>query len=408
MKKLVVMMASLLCLFACESEDVTPVKKKRVDIPLSVSETEMVNGGNDFAFNLFRKVNENHTQPTNTFISPISVSYAFSMLNNGANGITRKEIQKVLGNEGFTPEEVNTYCEKMMIASRDLDNEVIVETANSVWLRNGIRIIPSFTDACKKSYSSDINNVDFTQSRTLDQMNRWASDKTHGKVPSILDNLNPEAVFYLMNALYFKGSWEKPFDKKQTKNELFTNEGNSKVTVPMMNKTLPAAYFENDQFSMINLPYGNSAFNMLVLLPHEGVSVATVLAGLNQNSWKEMLQRPKGYQVRLKLPRFQVSYDIKLNEILDSLGMHSAFNSSNADFSSMCSNPIFLTLARQKAFVQINEEGTEAAAVTIVGGDFTSPGPAPSRDFFVDRPFIYIIREYSTGAIFFMGAVQSL
>lgn len=408
MKKLVVMMVSLLCLSACQSEDITPGKKERVDIPLTKSEVEMVSGGNDFAFNLFRKIDDSQTQPVNTFISPISVSYAFSMLNNGANGVTRKEIQQVLGNEGFTPEEVNAFCKKMMVASRDLDPQVTVETANSVWLRNNLPVLSPFTDACKQSFNAEVKNVDFAQSQTLDQINRWASDKTHGKIPFILNKLNPDAVFYLMNALYFKGDWKEPFDKKLTKNESFTNADGNVSSVPMMNNTLTTLYFENDTYSMVYLPYGNSAFNMMVLLPHKEVTVSSVLSGLNDHSWQEMLKRPQGYQVRLKLPRFQASYEIELNEILDDLGMHSAFDASVADFSLLSSSSSFLSLALQKAVVQVNEEGTEAAAVTVVGGDLMSPGPRPTKDFYVDRPFIYIIQEISTGAIFFMGAIQRL
>lgn len=409
MKKIVLLMAICFAFSACGDDVVEPKTKKRVDIPLTPEEKEMAQTGNNFGYELFQEINTSREKVTNICFSPISVNYIFSMLNNGASGISRKEIQQVLGYGSYTPEEINAFNQKMLVASRDLDPQVTIETANSIWIKKEYPVLSSFTEVNKKYYQAEIQNVSF-DARTLAKINQWASDHTHGKIPTILDEISERGVLYAMNALYFKGKWDEPFEKGQTKTETFTNADGAKTEVPMMHNTLRTLYYNTDQYGMIAVPYGNSAFSMWILLPHQGVSLSSIISALNEKSWKDAIQSRMPYQVNLRLPRFQVSSDIDLVEILKHMGMSSLFG-EEADFSLLNpSNSLCLTLAKQKVSLQVNEEGAEAAAVTIVGGDVTAVAPIqlPPLDFFVDRPFIYMIREISSDAIFFMGAINQL
>lgn len=417
MKKIVTMLIATLALSACGSDVVVPKKKDRQDIPLTTTEKEMAHSGNEFAYKLFRKMSE---PGKNTFLSPISVSYAFAMLNNGAAGNTQQEIQQVLGLKGFSTDEINAYNKKMMVASRDLDPQVTLHTANSIWLRQGFTALQAFRETNQTYYDATINTLDFASPGALQQINGWASKHTSGRIPQVLDEIRPEAVIYLLNALSFTGEWSTPFTKENTKQEPFTNFDGSQSTVPMMRRSFTAACYTGDAFKMISLYYGNGAFYMSILLPDEGKTTASILAqlgdadgGLRMNiNNNPNMGNPQisGYRVHLKLPRFNMNHHQDLIGAMKELGMPSVFDPLRADFTRLSPNPIFITQAFQKARLEVNEEGTKAEAVTVVGGEMTSPGPviAPELDFFVDRPFIFMIREISSGAIFFIGEVNQL
>lgn len=410
MKRLMTMMAAtLLALTACGNDLDVPKKKTRVDIPLTKAEAAMALSGNDFAYNLFRQA---HTADPgkNIFISPISVSYAFSMLNNGAAGTTQKEIQQVLGLGSFSPEEINAYNQKMLVASRDLDPQVTLETANSIWVRQGLPVSPAFAEVNKSYYQAEVSTVDFSNPQTLGQINSWASKHTNGRIPVVLDRMDPNAVIYLLNALCFRGEWTDPFEKGATKEDIFTNADGSTSTVPMMNRSFTTLCFVSDTYKMITLPYGNGAFFMSVLLPDKGETTASIIADLSEAAQADLSKERTGYRVHLKLPRFSASYDIKLNDRLEALGMPSVFDPATADFSRLSSQPLFISEAFQKARIEVDEEGTKAEAVTVIEGTLTSPGPVqvPKLDFFVDRPFVYMIQEVSSGAVFFIGETNKL
>lgn len=415
MKKIVTMLIATLALSACGNDVVVPKKKDRQDIPLTQTEKEMARSGNEFAYKLFRQVSE---PGKNTFLSPISVGYAFAMLNNGAAGKTQQEIQAVLGLKNFSTDEINTYNKKMRIASRDLDPQVKMHTANSIWLRQGFTALQAFKETNQTYYDAAINTIDFTSPDALQQINSWASKQTNGRIPKVLDDIKPEAVIYLLNALSFNGEWSTPFTKENTKEEAFTNFDGSRSTVPMMRRTFNTVCYKGDAFKMISLSYGNSAFYMSILLPDEGKTTASVLAQLDGEGLRMNINnnpnmgnnQVSGYRVHLKLPRFSLNHHQDLVEAMKELGMPSVFDRSKAEFTRLSQNAIYITQAFQKARIEVDEEGTKAEAVTVVGGELTSPGPviAPELDFFVDRPFVFLIREVSSGAIFFMGEVNRL
>jgi len=412
MKKMVILMMACMCLISCSNDDdgPSPKRKDRVDIPLTRGEEQIVTSNNEFAFNLFHKIAAKEKN-ANPFISPLSVNIAFSMLDNGATGITKKEIEDVLGYKDCTMEEINAFYKKILDASVDIDPQVKVSMANSIWVNNGFPVLPSFTDVNKKSYDAEVKNLDFSQYETLSQINQWVSGRTNGLIPKMLDRLEPHEVIYLINALYFKGEWFSPFQKSSTKDEYFTNLDGSKTKVPMMNRSMSGVFGGNERYSITALPYGNGAFQMVFVLPDEGVELASVIPDINDSSWQDcMLRQGVDCTIKLKMPRFKISYSIKMNEILKDMGMRSAFDSKDAEFSQLSNVPIYITTALQRAQIEVNEEGTEAAASTAVGGMVTSPGPPSGgvAEFYMDRPFMYFIREISTGTIFFMGKIDKM
>lgn len=419
MKKLFFILPFIFCFFSCDDNDfqkdemeepVTP--KERVDIVLTKVEIDIVNSTNQFAFDLYRKIHLEEEMKSNLFISPLGVSLAFSMLNNGAAGDSagdsREEIQRVLGFDGYKAEEINSFYQKMLEAAMEIDPQVTLESANSIWIQDNFPVKENFVAVNKEYFDAEIKNVDFAKAATLKTINDWASEKTHGKITDFLKELSPDTRIFLMNALYFLGEWTEPFEKSNTRQDTFTNMNGNQVETPMMYASTYTRYHENDSYTMASLPYGNGAFYMLFILPNEGVALSDVVSKMDHASLAEAYDQGFSQEVNIKLPKFQSSYEIELNNILQDLGMETSFTDM-ADFSNMSDIPLFISLVKQKAFVDVNEKGTEAAAVTGIGMDVTSAGPSPQpKNFFLDRPFLYLIKEVSTGTIFFMGEVTQL
>lgn len=424
MKKLMTMLIGLLALCACSNDLDKPVpvpgpdpaplpapgKNERKDIPLSDLEARMVLQGNDFAYHLFRRVDSLQKEPANLLMSPLSVGYALSMLNNGAAGQTQQEISKVLGYKDCSLEDINVLNRKMLIASAKLDRQVSLQTANVAFLRQGMPVIPDFRNLCKQYYNAEVATVDFSSPQALGLINGWVSDHTGGRIPSMLDKVDANAAFYLLNAMDFKGEWSTPFEKSDTKEETFTNADGTTSTVPMMHRTFNSLCFVGDTYTMLPVSYGNAAFSFYILLPLKGETTGSVIAGLSETSWATLFKNRGGYRVHLKLPRFKSSSQINMNEALEALGITSAFDGTKADFSRLTPTPVFISKVLQKSGIAVDEEGTVAESSTVIEGTVASPGPIelPDLDFFADRPFVYMIRETSTGAIFFIGEINKL
>lgn len=386
-----------------------PVYNIRVDIPLTQNEKELALIGNSFAYDLYAKVQEAKETP-NVVISPLSVSLAFSMLNNGAAGTTQEEIQKVLGFEGYTAADINSYYKKMLEAAATIDPMVRLETANSIWINDGFPVRTEFVTVNQEAFEAEIRNEDFNNPEVLKMINDWASEKTHGKIPTILEKLDPTTVVILMNALYFLGDWKDPFEKEETREAVFTNANGQTAKVDMMHKTEHGTYYQNDQFAMIQLPYGNGAFYLQLILPHEGVTLEAVSQDLKKKlNWDTSDLRGVSAKISLQLPKFEIDFDVDLGKILEELGMVAPFNPMTANFSKMSEIPTVISFVKQKASITVNEKGSEAAAVTIIGMDITSAGdPIVPCDFHANRPFLFQIIETSSRAIYFMGEVNEL
>jgi len=367
-------------------------------IVLTKAEQEISNASNQFGFDVYHKIYKEDQM----LISPLSLSLALSMTANGAAGKTLEGMLSTMGFAGQGKDDMNSYYRKMVNALLEADPQTTFEVANSIWANESIGVKKSFTDATEKYYLSEVHPADFKSRETVDAVNKWVSDKTHGKIQSILDGPDPGLVMALINALYFKGTWAFDFDEK-IKTEDFTALDGSKSKVEMMTAQLDS-YAEYDGFSMVSLPYGNGAFSMEVILPSKDEAFADAVDRFDASVLDNLSDRLEPAKVNLKLPKFSFSFNTQLNDALKQLGMSLAFTEM-ADFSDMAEKSLAISLVKQKTFIDVNEKGTEAAAVTFVGMMTTAYIPNQPRtvDFFADRPFLFIIRENSTGAVLFLG-----
>ena len=360
------------------------------EISLTAEERQLVEKNNDFAFNLFREARTDRSQ----VLSPLSITYALGMLNNGAAGQTLAEINQVLG--FGDADATNQFCRKMLTECADIDKETKVMIGNTIYVNSGYELQEAFKEKANTFYDASPESRDFADGETMDVINQWASDHTEGMIEKVLspDEFDVNAVSYLLNAIYFKGAWTLEFDPDMTRTETFK----SGEKVQMMHQQNEFDYTENDLYQAIRLPYGNTGYAMEVLLPREGKSLDDLLAELNGANWRF---KGKTHMVDLKLPRFETDTEVDLRPIMTALGMPSAFDHNYADFPYFCNWPIFINKMKQVAKIKLDEEGTEAAAVTSI--ETNTWGGLNQVVFHANRPFLYIISEQSTGAIFFIG-----
>ena len=382
------------------NEPVTSEDNQRQDIILNSAQTEMVNESNDFAFNLFRQVSSEKSE----IVSPISITYALGMLNNGAAGETQAQINKVLGFSTTDADGINEFCKKMLAEAPKLDKQTKVMIANNIYFNSdkGYELKPDFVSKAKLYYEADVENRSFTDGQTMNAINQWANDHTEKMINKVLDesSFDPDAVSYLLNAIYFKGSWSEKFETSATTDETFHGYTAEK-TVPMMYQNNTFKYTETDDCQALRLSYGNKAYSMTILLPKEGKNIGDVLTTLTAKTWNTY-QMMDDAIVDVKLPRFESKSDIRLNKIMATLGMPNAFNANLAEFPNFCSaDDTYIGLMKQVAKINLNEEGTEAAAVTVIG--LKNEAATAPIFFNATRPFLYVISEQSTGAIFFIG-----
>ena len=377
------------------------LQNPRHDISLTDEERQLVKSNNDFAIRLFRQArNEN-----SSIISPLSITFALGMLNNGAVGQTQQEINDVLGFGEAGADAINQFCRKMLTESSQLDKETRADIANNIYVNShwGFELQEPFVQKANEYYDVQPESRDFYDGITRDVINQWGSDHTEGMIKEILtrDEFSEDAASYLLNALYFKGAWVTKFDPNNTQEEPF----NGGADVPMMHiprsEFLGGAEFDytsNDLYQAIKLPYGNEAYLMTVILPQQDKTIDDVLGQMDGQNWQF-----NGYRtiVDLKLPRFETEASIDLRAIMSALGMPTAFNPKLAEFPGFGNQPTYIGLMKQNAKINVSEEGTEAAAITVIGVE--TSGMPDIADFHATRPFIYIISEKSTGIIFFIG-----
>lgn len=372
---------------------------------LSDAQREMVGQNNDFAFNLFRKTMGMDSR----VISPLSVTYLMSMLANGAGGDTQQQVLATLGWAGKgqnqpTLRNINEFSRMMMEKAGHMDRDVKVNIANYVAVNNRFKVNSEFQKTVERNYKAGVESLDFTSPKTLKRINGWCSDQTHGMIPSIIDQVDPQAVSYLMNAIYFNGTWADKFDKKQTKVEPFRGYTRDMKRVNMMHRHDDYYYADGEGYQAVRIPYGNGAYSMIVLLPAEGKPVSEIMAGMNGEKYEALLGNMAECDVDLKLPRFTTEVEQPLNEVIAELGAPLIFT-PQADFRQFASGQFSVSKMLQKAKIEVSEEGTKASAVTaaIMCMSLMQPEAKRSVVFHADRPFAYIISERSTGNIFFMG-----
>jgi serpin B len=373
---------------------------------LSIAELGLIEADNAFALKLFKEINAQ--QPNdNLFISPLSVAMALGMAYNGADGETQAAMQQALELEGMSVQQVNEAYRDLIDLLFELDPLVQFDLANSIWYRENITFEQAFLDVNRDYFDAMVSGLDFSLPSAANTINAWVRENTGGKIEEIVASPIPNyVVMYLINAVYFNGTWTYQFDRSLTREAPFTLSTGNEQTVEMMFYAGEAdvTYTTTDLFEAIDLPYGGQAFTMTVLLPREGVLVEAVVDALDSESWSAWMAGLTETSAKVSMPKFTLEYEIELNDALSALGMEVAFIENVANFSKMRpEKDLYISKVTHKTFVDVHEEGTEAAAATSVEiGIVCACGPL---EFRVDRPFVFAIREKYSGTIIFMGKI---
>ena len=440
-KKSVLLLSVLLLMLAgCSSSDEVDLGEARTVVnllsnPIRIQLTEeqqvFANDNNRFTLNFLKTVNEVDLSGKSFIYSPLSITFVLGMVNDAATGLTEKEIEETLGFHEGGIQAVNDYCKKLIDGLPKVDSKMTLNIANAIFLNKYYTLKPQFVEDMGTYYDAKAEALDFSAPSTLDHINGWCNENTQGMIPSILEAVEPDMVSYLLNAIYFKADWASKFDQKNTRTETFTTEKGS-TQLPLMHQNVLIQYINNGMFSAVKIPYGNCMWNMMVMLPEEGFTTDHIinhLAGLGLNAVEgafceiedgiaEMSVKSfSPHEVDLKLPCFETSSDTNdlnsdgfdgLTRLMQKMGIHLAFDPMLAEIPNMCGEPLFISMMRQKAKIKVNEEGSEAAAVTVAGmtgKSAHSDGPMeyPKATFHANRPFVYVLQEASSGVILFVG-----
>jgi serpin B len=330
------------------------------------------------------------------------------MTYNGAVNQTAIDMQKTLGYGDLPKETINQSCKELMQIILNLDPKVNMEIANSIWYRNTFSIKEDFLTLNKTYFDADVKPSNFADPQTVNLINGWVSTKTHEKIKSVITEIPDAAIMYLINAIYFKGAWTYRFETKNTIKGPFHLTSGGTYEADFMNVKDKFRYMKNDLLSAVELPYGNKEFSMLILLPNEGKTYNDVISGLTVTNWAQWNNSLDTTKVFVKLPKFKFSYGNDISDNLKSLGMSSAFDPEVANFTGISdAAQLYISFVLHKSFVEVNEEGTEAAAVTVVGVYTTGfPGAPDYQMFEANKPFVFAIKENTTNSILFMGLVK--
>lgn len=379
-----------------------PISKKSVN-----PDTKIVAANTKFGFKLFSEVLKSDAGK-NVFVSPSSVAFALAMTYNGASGSTQQEMAKALELQGLTLQQINSSNAALKALLENPDPKVQLAIANSLWGNQNTSFNPDFLQRNRDFYQAKIANLNFTDAQAPGTINDWVKQNTGGKIEKIVQKINPDQALFLVNAIYFKGSWTNEFDKQQTREYPFSLASGQQKQHPMMSQKGKYKYLENPEFQAVNLPYGNNGrISLYVFLPKQNSNLKAFFQTLKAENWDKWMSQFSKREGSIRLPKFKIDYDITLNNTLKALGMGQAF-SSKANFSGMGNGKNFaISEVKHKTFVEVNEQGTEAAAATSVGiMPLSAPVPtyAPFQ-MIVDRPFFCAIRDNQTGSIIFMGSI---
>jgi serpin B len=397
-----ILLVAVLTLAACQPDNsVSPIQNELRS--LSELEKQLVAADNTFAIKLFKEVAETEAD-SNICISPLSVSLAFGMALNGASGRTYEDMRATLELHGLTEQQINESFRNLMDLLVQIDPDVLLEIANSIWVRQGYPVLQDFLDVNRTYFDAAAYELDFSLPEAVDIINGWIADNTHDRIEDALDRIDPQVIMYLINTVYFKGLWTYQFAEENTVEAVFHNFDGSLTPCHMMQLEAELSYFETDDFQALDLPYGNQKYSMTILLPKGQISVDDIIAQITPETWAQWIASFDTQLVRVSLPRFTMEYDILLNDMLISLGMGIAFSGA-ADFSRITAGGgLYISRVIHNTFVEVNEEGTEAAAVTIIEIREVAMGSAVT----VNRPFLFVIRESHSGSLLFMGKVIQL
>jgi len=362
----------------------------------------LISANTGFAFKLFKNLALQNSQQ-NIVVSPASVSMTLAMAYNGARGKTQKEMAETLGFNSMSLADVNKSYSDLMENLNNPGTGVVLETANGLWAAKQYPLASNFLSACKEYYDAEVDNVYFADPSAKSRINKWINRKTHNRIPEIAEGLDKSTVLCLINAIYFKGVWTWQFDKARTEEDIFILAGHKLERVPTMHQEGKFRYYEGDGFNAVALPYGSKRMSMYIFVPLTENGLPELLKSLNADNWSKWMSGFHETKVKVILPRWKLECEMDLKKPCSDLGMENVFHSGSCDFSGMCKSgakDVFISVLKQKAFIEVNEEGTEAAAATIVV--MARSGCPEIR---ANRPFFYAIQDDQTNTILFMGTV---
>ena len=404
MKRIISLIYLTLLLFACNK---AAIESKVSDLTPTDKSAKIIAADNQFGFELFKKVNAALVEPKNTMISPLSVSLALAMVYNGAEGNTKTQMEQILHKANLAPDDINQSYKDLVTSLISHDPKVELSISNAIYYRNTFSIKNNFITTNQNYYQAEVAGLDFTNTtETLNAINSWVNTKTNGKIDKIIEVVKPEDVMYLLNAIYFNGQWTYQFDASQTLNLPFTMEDKSVIQVPTMYIENPFNYYADDNFKLLEMPYGSGKYSMLVFLPATGKTTDDVISLLNPENINSWLLKMTEQKKKVYLPKFEFKFDDSLVDELSALGMTDAFSEMQANFSGISdAAKLYISEVMHKTYIKVDERGTEAAAVTGITIGITAIGP---DDLFkADHPFIFAIREKDTQSILFIGKVMN-
>ncbi|HET7565066.1 MAG TPA: serpin family protein [Gemmatimonadaceae bacterium] len=389
---------------ACSDGATAPKPITQLPRALTAAEQQVISGSNDFAFGLLREIDRRSSPDANIFISPLSASMALGMAVTGAAGSTLDSMRATLGFAGMSIDDIDASYKSLIGLLRGLDPRVDFRLANSIWYRQGFPVEHSFLDAGTNFFDAQIQALDFDNPSSVETINSWVTQSTNGKIDQIVDAIPRDMMLYLINAIYFKGTWSSQFDKAKTHPAPFHLADGSTQQVQMMTQedTFPAVL--TPEYSAAELPYGGGAYTMVVVVPQGSTTVDDLITTLDTPAWQSLLGGLTTRSGNVSIPRFELTWDDSLNAPLAALGMGIAFDAFRADFSGISKGGgLYISGVRQKTYVKVDEDGTVAAAATSVGMVPTSLPPALIN---ADRPFLFAIRERLSGTILFVGKMM--
>ena len=392
---------------ACNGEIIDP--PGGIDIPdeaarpFLATELAAASANNEFGVGLFRQVAGAEPDP-NVLISPLSASMALGMTLNGAEGTTYGAMRDALGFRNLDEASVNAAYRGLIPQLHARDRKVEFRLANALWYRQGFAVKQPFLDAAATNFYARAAAIDFSDPTAPKTISKWAEDQTGGRIKDLVEQIDPNDVMFLINAVYFKAPWSSPFNPQSTRSAEFTRANGSRVNVPTMTRDGSYYHLIDSEVKIAELMYADSGFSMVLIAPANNLNLAQFTAGITPARWSSWMSKLQPGRVMLSMPKFKFEYDITMNDALTALGMGIAFDSELADFDRIhdeTRDDLYISKVRQKAFIDVHELGTEAAAATSVTISVTSMPP----ELRYDRPFMFAIRERSSGTILFVGRV---
>lgn len=404
------MPVALLSTVSCDNEDGPDDPPVPVVCPTSSTTRAISESSNDMAFPLFDKVCAEKKPTENIIVSPLSLTEVLVMLSNGAKGETLNQIKALLGTKDISLEDQNSAMSGLNQYLIAADSKTSVAIANSQWIDDEFKVKDEYIQTNTKWLNAETRNQDLATEKTMNDINSWCDKNTQGCIKKLLDEpLSEDCRLALINALYFKGIWSQKFDKDNTTDEDFTNSDGSKSKVKMMHQTEPFPAYVDEDMDMVEFAYGDGKFCMDVILPHEGKELENCLKDFSTTTFSKYINNTRRINIAVSMPRMELKFRTILNKPLAELGMRNSFISGVADFSGITDYAdLYIGKVIQATYIKVDEEGTEAAAVTAAF-EFTSAGPDPNiLPFNMNRPFAFVIREKDSNTILFMGKVRKL